>query len=258
MMNEGGILYAMTYRQLKRYFRAKSRLIGTIINPLIFFLFLGMGWSFSLRGGISKQLFGGIDYLAFLAPGITVMTIFTSSLIGGISVIWDREFGFLKEVLVAPASRTYAILGRALGDSLTSVLQGAIVLAMMYFMVPGLKLEGSLPVLVLGLVTALTFNGLGIAIASKMRSPEGFQLIMSLITLPLIFLSGAFYPIDKLPSLARVIFYINPLTFAVDATRYYLTGINSIPLIADVMILLILCAAFLAISIRIFERSTIE
>ncbi len=257
-MNEGGILYAMAYRQLKRYFRAKSRLIGTIVNPLIFFLFLGMGWSFSLRGGLSKQLFGGLDYLAFLAPGITIMTVFTSSLVGGISVIWDKEFGFLKEVLVAPASRTYAIIGRAFGDSLTSILQGAIVLSMMYLLVPGLKLEGSLPALALGLVTALTFNGLGIAIASKMRSPEGFQLVMSLITLPLIFLSGAFYPIDRLPSAAKIIFYINPLTFAVDSTRYFLTGVNSIPLIADISILIVLCIGFLAISVRIFERSTIE
>ncbi len=257
-MNEGKVLYAMAYRQLKRYFRAKSRLLGTLINPLIFFLFFGMGWSAALRGSMARQLFGGIDYLSFLAPGIVVMAIFTASLVGGISVIWDREFGFLKEVLVAPASRTYAILGRALGDSLTSVLQGLIILIPLYFVAPALKLEGLVPTLVVGLVTALTFNGIGIAIASKMRSPEGFQLVMSLLTLPLIFLSGAFYPIDNLPQYIRVIFYVNPLTFAVDSSRYLLTGKGSLNLFLDLIVLLSLSSIFLMASIRTFKGSTID
>ncbi len=257
-MNEGKILYAMAYRQLKRYFRAKSRLLGTLINPLIFFLFFGMGWSATLRGSMARQLFGGTDYLSFLAPGIVMMAVFTASLVGGISVIWDREFGFLKEVLVAPASRTYAILGRALGDSLTSVLQGLIILVPLYFVAPALKLEGLFPTLVVGFVTALTFNSLGIAIASKMRSPEGFQLIMSLVTLPLIFLSGAFYPIDNLPQYAKAIFYINPLTFAVDLSRYLLTGRSSLNTVLDIVVLLSLSLAFLVLSIHIFKESTID
>jgi ABC-2 type transport system permease protein len=135
-MNERNIVYAMLYRQLRRYFRARSRVLGTIINPLMFFLFLGMGFSASMRG-MSAVI--GIDYLAFLAPGIAVMTAFSSSFIGGISVIWDKEFGFLKEVLVAPASRTYAILGRALGDSITSVIQSFLIIILMYAIVPSLK-----------------------------------------------------------------------------------------------------------------------
>ncbi len=193
-MNESRVVYAMAYRQLRRYFRAKSRLLGTLINPLMFFLFFGLGWSATLRGSMARQLFGGMDYLSFLAPGIVMMAVFTASLIGGISVIWDREFGFLKEVLVAPASRGYAIAGRALGDSITSVLLGLIILLPLYLIVPDLRLAGLLPTLLVSFVTAMTFNSLGIAMASKMRSPEGFQLIMNLVTLPLIFLSGAFYP----------------------------------------------------------------
>ncbi len=257
-MNEGRIVYAMTYRQLRRYFRARSRLIGTLINPLTFFLFFGVGWSASLKGSMARQLFEGLDYLTFLAPGIVMMAVFTASLVGGISVIWDREFGFLKEVLVAPASRTYAILGRALGDSLSSVLQGIIILLPLYLMVPALKISGLLPMIVVAFVTAMTFNSLGIAIASKMRSPEGFQLIMNLVTLPLIFLSGAFYPIDNLPEYAKVLFYVNPLTFSVDLSRYLLTGKGSMNPVVDLAVLAILSLIFLIISIRIFEGSTID
>lgn len=253
-MNEGKILYAMLYRQVKRYFRARSRLLGTIVNPLMFFLFLGMGFSASMRG-LSANL--GVDYLAFLAPGIVVMTTFTSSFIGGISVIWDREFGFLKEVLVAPASRTYAIIGRALGDSLTSTLQAALISLLIYAVAP-LSLVGILPALAICFLTSLAFNNLGIAIASRMRSPEGFQLIANIFTFPLIFLSGAFYPIDNLPSFVRPLFYLNPLTYSVDLTRYLMVGMSSIPPLIDLGFLILMASLLSAVSARLFNRSTLD
>ncbi len=257
-MNELKIVYAMMYRQLRRYLRARSRLAGTLINPLMFFIFFGVGWSASLRGAVAKQMFEGLDYLTFLAPGIVMMAVFTASLVGGISVIWDREFGFLKEVLVAPASRTYAIVGRALGDSISSVLQGLMILLLLYILVPSLRLEGLPFTVVVAFITAMTFNGLGIAIASKMRSPEGFQLIMNLVTLPLIFLSGAFYPIENLPEYAKLIFYVNPLTFSVDLTRHLLTGRGSLNPFVDLIILVALSFAFLGFSVRVFKESTID
>jgi len=254
-MNERNIVYAMLYRQLRRYFRARSRVLGTIINPLMFFLFLGMGFSASMRG-MSAAI--GVDYLAFLAPGIAVMTTFSSSFIGGISVIWDKEFGFLKEVLVAPASRTYAILGRALGDSITSVLQSFLIMMLMYAIVPSLRVGGLLLALGTCFITSLMFNSLGIAIASKMRSPEGFQLIANVLIFPLIFLSGAFYPIDNLPAVVKPIFYINPLTYSVDLTRYFMVGISSLPVYTDLSVLLLLTAIFTFISARVFNRSTLD
>ena len=254
-MNERNIVYAMLYRQLRRYFRAKSRVIGTIINPLMFFLFLGMGFSASMRG-MSAAI--GVDYLAFLAPGIAVMTTFTASFIGGISVIWDREFGFLKEVLVAPASRTYAILGRALGDSITSVIQTFLIMILVYAIVPSLKIGGILFALGACFITSLMFNSLGIAIASKMRSPEGFQLIANVLIFPLIFLSGAFYPIDNLPAVVKPIFYINPLTYSVDLTRYFMVGISSLPLYLDLSVLLLLTAIFTFLSAKAFNRTTLD
>jgi len=257
-MNERNIVYAMLYRQLKRYFRARSRVLGTIINPLMFFIFLGMGFSASLRGMSAAMANKGVDYLAFLAPGIAVMTAFSSSFIGGISVIWDKEFGFLKEVLVAPASRTYAIIGRALGDSITSALQSLLIMAFIYLIVPSLRIEGIPFAIAISFITSLMFNSLGIAIASRMRSPEGFQLIVNFLIFPLIFLSGAFYPIDNLPDLVKPLFYANPLTYSVDLTRYFMTGVSSLPIYVSLSTLLLLTALFMFLSASVFNRSTID
>jgi len=257
-MNERNIVYAMLYRQLKRYFRARSRVLGTIINPLMFFIFLGMGFSASLRGMSAAMATKGVDYLAFLAPGIAVMTAFSSSFIGGISVIWDREFGFLKEVLVAPASRTYAIIGRALGDSITSALQSLLIMAFIYLIVPSLRIESIPFAIAISFITSLMFNSLGIAIASRMRSPEGFQLIVNFLIFPLIFLSGAFYPIDNLPDLVKPLFYANPLTYSVDLTRYFMTGVSSLPIYVSLSTLLLLTALFMFLSASVFNRSTID
>ncbi len=253
-MNEGKIVYAMIYRQVKRYFRARSRVVGTIVNPLMFFLFLGMGFSASMRG-ISASL--GVDYLAFLAPGIVAMTTFTASFIGGISVIFDREFGFLKEVLVAPASRSYVIIGRSLGDSFTSTLQALLIMFLIYAILP-LRLAGLLPSLAVCFLTSLTFNNLGIAIASRMRSPEGFQLFANLLMLPLIFLSGAFYPISNLHQAVRPLFYLNPLTYSVDLMRYLMVGMSSIPPALDSLVLLAMASSLSLASAKLFNRSTLD
>ncbi|MDW8035372.1 MAG: ABC transporter permease [Candidatus Korarchaeum sp.] len=244
----------MLYREVKRYFRAKSRVIGTLVNPLMFFLFLGMGFSASMRG-LSASL--GVDYLVFLAPGMVVMTVFTSSFMGGISVIWDREFGFLKEVLVAPASRVYAIIGRSIGVSLTSTLQALLITLLIYAVVP-LDLAGLLPSLAVCFLTSLAFNNLGIAMASRMRSPEGFHLISNLLIFPLIFTSGAFYPISNLPQVVRPLFYLNPLTYSVDLTRYFMVGISSIPPIVGTFTLLVMTFVLSLASTRLFNRSTLE
>lgn len=257
-MNELSIVYVMAYRQLRRYVRARSRLVGTIINPIIFLIFFGMGWSALFRGGMAKQIFYGLDYVSYLAPGIYMMTIFTASFIGGISVIWDREFGFLKEILVAPASRTYAILGRTLGDSFTCILQGLIILIPIYFLAPGLKLEGLIPVSLIGFVVAIAFNSLGIAIASKINSMEGFQLIINLIMWPLIFLSGAFYPIQGFPDWIKFFIYLNPMTYGVSLSRGLLTGVATIDIFESIAGLSLLCIVFLLIGVYLFKKTSIE
>ena len=257
-MNRLNIFYAMFYRQLRRFIRATSRLAGTLINPIIFLVFFGLGWSTLFRGNIARMLFYGLDYLSYLAPGIYMMTLFTSGFIGGVSVLWDKEFGFLKEILVAPASRVYGILGRALGDSVANIIQGLIILIPMYALAPSLDIYGLAPALAIGFLIALTFNSIGIVIASRMNSMEGFHLIINLIMWPIVFLSGAFFPYDNLPEWMKAIVYINPLTYGVDASRYFLTGVSKMDLATDIIALLITSAAFISLAAYIFEKTTID
>jgi len=245
----------MAYRQIRRFMRAKSRMAGMIINPVVWLVFFGMGWSGVFR---NSTFFGGIDYLTYLAPGIFAMTVFNQSFISGISVIWDREFGFLKEVLVAPASRKETIAGRIFGDSAVATLQGAIIL-LLTLSIARINVYGILPSLAIGFLLAISFSSFGVSIATRMRSMEGFQMIMALVMLPLIFLSGAIYPIAFMPVWMKVLAYVNPLTYAVESARVLLTGVEGLfPLHESIAILFCLSAAMLLVAMVLFERSTVE
>ena len=226
-----------------------------IINPLVWLAFFGIGWSRAFR---DTSIFGGIDYLTYLSPGIFAMTVFNQSFVSGISVIWDREFGFLKEVLVAPASRKETIAGRIFGDSAVATLQGAIILSLTLF-IAKIDIFGVIPALGVGFLLAVAFSSFGVSIAARMRSMEGFQMIMALVMLPLIFLSGAIYPIYFMPSWMKVLALVNPLTYAVEASRVLLTGVSGIfPLHQSLLILLVLTAVMLYTAMVSFERSTVE
>ncbi len=245
----------MVYRQVKRFMRAKSRVAGMILNPIVWLVFFGMGWSGVFR---SSSVFGGVSYLTYLAPGLFAMTVFNLSFISGLSVIWDREFGFLKEVLVAPASRKETIAGRIVGDSIVATSQGLVILALT-FLIADLKVEG-LPIAIsVGFLMAMAFSGFGVGIATRMESMEGFQIIMSLLMLPLIFLSGAIYPIQTMPEWMKVLAYINPLTYAVDAARQSLTNVSGIfSLSTDIAVLVVLVGVFLGVAMMLFEGATME
>ncbi|WP_202319450.1 ABC transporter permease [Archaeoglobus neptunius] len=248
-------LFVMIYRQLRRFTRAKSRVAGMIINPLVWFIFFGVGWSGVFR---DTRMFGGVDYLTYLAPGIFAMTVFNQSFISGISVIWDREFGFLKEVLVAPASRKETIAGRIIGDSVVATLQGFVILILTIFLAK-IRLAGVLPALFIGFLLSIAFSSFGVSVATRMRSMEGFQMIMAVLMLPLIFLSGAIYPISAMPWWMKFMAYINPLTYAVDGARVFLTGVRGIfPVIHDVILIALISSALLGVAMLLFERSTIE
>jgi ABC-2 type transport system permease protein len=245
----------MVYRQIKRFSRAKSRVVGMVVNPLIWLIFFGVGWS-----GVFKdvRVFGGVNYLTYLAPGIFAMTIFNQSFISGVSVIWDREFGFLKEVLVAPASRKETISGRIVGDSIVATVQGAIIL-FLTLLITEVRIPGILPTLGVGLLLAVAFSSFGVCLATRIQSMEGFQMIMAVLMLPIIFLSGAIYPINAMPWWMKLLAYINPLTYAVDGARSMLTDVDGVfPLSTDLSILGFLALAFLGIAMFAFERSTLE
>jgi ABC-2 type transport system permease protein len=251
-------LITMVYRQVKRFVNARSRLVMSIVQPIIWFVFFGMGWSraFSFPG--ARQMFGGLDYLSYLASGMVAMTILTGSFMSGLSVIWDKQFGFLKETLVAPASRKEVIIGRALGDSLVVVFQSLVILTLMFFLAPGLNPYGVVPAVLYGLMLALGFASIGIALSTKLSSMEGFQMIVNLITMPLLFLSGIFYPINTMPDWMKILAYLDPATYAVDGMRYWLTGVSSIDPALDIGLLTVLTVIFLVFAARVFEEATIE
>ncbi|MBP1912707.1 ABC transporter permease [Thermococcus stetteri] len=252
-------LTTMAYRQLKRFTRARSRVVGMIVNPLIWLIFFGLGWSKVFDNPMARVIFGGVDYLTFLAPGIFAMTVFNMSFIAGVSVIWDKQFGFLKEVLVAPSSRRGSILGRIIGDSLVTLAQGAIILVLTYPLAESLKLGGFLPALGVGFLLAMAFSGFGVSLALKMESMEGFQMVMMVLMLPLIFLSGAIYPIDTMPGWMKALAYVNPLTYAVDGARHFLVGasVAKFSLGVDLGVLAVLAAILVGLAVVEFERATI-
>ena len=249
---------SMVYRQIKRFWRGKSRVIGAIINPLIWLVFFGLGWSKVFDSPMAKQIFGGIDYISFLAPGLMTMGLFTASFISGVTVIWDKQFGFLKETLVAPASRKSIIAGRIVGDAFISLIQGFIILLFTFPLAKSLKISGFAPVLLVGFILSIAISSLGVSLSLKMASMEGFQMIMMVVMMPLIFLSGAIYPIDTMPKWMQYVAHVNPLTYAVDASRNLLLGISKFSLLLDFSVLSIIALVFLATAMLLFERATIE
>ncbi|KAA0008830.1 MAG: ABC transporter [Thermoplasmata archaeon] len=248
----------MVYRQIKRFIRARSRVLGTIFMPLIWLIFFGLGWSKAFDFPYAKMIFGGVDYLSFLVPGVFAMSIFTGSLMSGISVLWDKQFGFLKELLVAPSSRKAGIAGRVIGDSLVIALQGLIILVFSLIIATNIRITGIVPAILTGIILSIAFSSIGISMALKMGSQEGFQLIMNFLLMPLLFLSGAFYPIDTMPDWMKYLAYIDPLTYAVDASRYFLIGFSKFSIFFDMVALAGLATVFLLVAMFLFERATIE
>jgi len=248
---------AMFYRQLRRFTRAKSRVIGSLLNPLVWLVFFGIGWSRAFDFPAAREIFGGVDYLTYLIPGVVSMTVFSGSFISGVTVIWDKQFGFLKETLVAPTSRSEAILGRIMGDSITALIQGVLIMVLSLFLV-SLNPFGMIPVIFTSFILAVAFASVGISLGLKINSQEGFHLIFGLLMQPLIFLSGAFYPIDAMPTWMKILAYINPLTYAVDSSSYFLAGFSRFPIMLDVSILIVLSVFLVVLAMYTFEKAVIE
>jgi len=244
-------IYVMWLREMKKYVRAKSRIIGTLIIPLLFLVFLGVGLGDLIGGGL-----GGMDYRSFLVPGIVGMSMIFSSTFSGISVLWDRQFGFLKEIMVAPVSRVTIVLGRIAGGSTTSIIQGILVLiislALGFASVSALSFVISIVFMIL---ISMTFIGFGLVLASKMRDMQGFGFIMNLIIFPLFFLSGALFPIQNMPGWLAAVSYIDPLTYGVDGLRGAMIGISMFPLLLDVAVLMGFSAVMIILGSYFFNKS---
>ena len=243
-------IYVMWLRQMKRFIRSKSRLVSSIVQPLFFLFILGSGFRVAIFEGVD-------DYLSFLSPGIIAMAILFSSIFTGISVLWDKQFGFLQEVLVAPISRISIIIGRTLGGATVSLIQGSIIL--LISLILGVQISGFIGLiytLLFMILIAFTSVGFGLVIASKMEDFQGFQLIMSLVIMPLLFLSSAFFPVTSNPSM-RIIAQFNPLFYMVDGLRGSLivgaTTVNS-PLL-NLIIVVIICIFMMSLGSYFFSKT---
>lgn len=225
-------IYIMRLRQIKRYRRSKARIVWSLGQPLLFLVALWFG-----LGPMYQKAWGG-NYIEFLAPGIIAMSILFTAMFNGIEVIWDRQFGFLKETLVAPVSRYKIMIGRTLGGASVASLQWIIVffISMLVWFRPDNR---SMVIIAFGFMflIAILFTALGTAIASRLQDMQGFQLIMNFIIMPVFFLSGALFPLDGAPKIIGYIMNFNPLTYWVDAVRWSLIGVSHFGLWMDLLVL---------------------
>jgi len=242
-------IYIIWLREIKKYMRSKSRIIGGLGMPLLFLLVLGFGFN-------SLHVMKNGNYLLFIFPGIIAMTILMSSMFSGISVIWDKQFGFMKEMLVAPVSRTKIMIGKTLGGATTSIIQGFLIfLIALLIGIRVINFTGFLIAAAFMALIGISYTAMGVAFASRMEDMQAFPLIMNFVTMPMFFLSGAIFPLQGIPPLLKFLAYIDPLTYGVDALRYGLVGISEIPLWIDFMVLSAFCAAMIVIGAYLFNRT---
>ena len=243
------IIYILWLRQIKRYLRSKSRIVGSLGQPLLFLVALGFGF-----GPIYAKAGGG-NYLQFLAPGVICMSILFTSIFSGIEIIWDRQFGYLKETLVAPVSRIYIMIGRTLGGATVAMIQGLIVFILTFFV--GFR-PVSLILLPVAFFTmfsvALFFTALGTAIGSRLDDMQGFQIIINFLVMPLFFLSGALFPVEGLPQALEVVTRLDPLSYGVDAMRGTLSGVSHFGIGFDLIVLSILVLIVTFIGAKMFSK----
>jgi ABC-2 type transport system permease protein len=241
---------AIARREIIRFLRAKSRIVGSVAMPLIWFCAfgLGLGSAFGIR-------YGEMGYAEFLAPGIIAMTVLFASTFSGMSIIVDKEFGILKELLVAPISRTSLVFGKVFGGMATSLIR-AVLITLLFCMI--LEISMSIPeycgMLAVICLISFGFGALAIAIATLMESMEGFGLIVELVVMPIFFLSGAFFPIERLPGWLSMVVAVNPLTYGVDGLRIIMFGAGSFSILHDLCMLIFFDAVMVAFAAYLFGK----
>lgn len=216
--------WVVAYRELLRFVNERSRLFSSFFQPVLFLVIFGAGF-----GNVIGSLAPGVDFVKFMYPGIIAMGVLTSSLFAGVSVVWDREFGFLREILVAPLARTGIVLGKAIGAAVVALLQVLLLLVIAPIVGVGLSLELVLRLVPVVVILSMSLSGLGILIASFMRSQQGFQLLIQVLIFPLIFLAGVFFPVEGAPDWLQILSKLNPMTYGVDAIRQIFLGPPATP-----------------------------
>jgi ABC-2 type transport system permease protein len=244
-----GAIYILWLRELKRYVRSRVQIAVSLGQPCLYLLALGFG-----LGPVFKQAGQG-SYLQFMAPGVVGMTVLFSSVFSGIAMLWDRQFGFLKETLVAPVSRMQIMVGRTLGGATVAILQGTLILVIC--LVAGFRPHSwiAIPAAFLFVVlVAVVFAALGMGIGSVLKDMQGFQLVMNFLVLPIFFLSGALFPLKGLPAAMALITRVDPLTYGVDGLRGVLVQSWQFGGALDVAVLVGIAAVFLSMGAYLFSK----
>jgi ABC-2 type transport system permease protein len=244
-----GAIYILWLRELKRYVRSRVQIVVSLGQPCLYLVALGFGF-----GPVFKQAGHG-SYLQFMAPGVIGMTVLFSSVFSGIAMLWDRQFGFLKETLVAPVSRLQIMVGRTLGGATVAIIQGVLILVIC--LIAGFRPQSwtALPFAFLFVVLiAVVFAALGTGIGSVLEDMQGFQLVMNFLVLPIFFLSGALYPLTNLPTAMAVIVRLDPLTYGVDGLRGALVNTWQFSPALDLSVLAAIAIVFLGSGAYLFSK----
>jgi ABC-2 type transport system permease protein len=242
-------IYILWLREVKKYSRSRVQIIASLGQPLLYLLVLGFGL------GPVFQKAGGGSYLQFMAPGIVGMAVLFTSVFSGIALLWDRQFGFLKETLVAPVPRIYVMIGRTLGGATVAMLQGTLIVVVCL-------IAGFRPVSLIGIplgftfmaLIAIVFAALGTSIGSSLQDMQGFQLIMNFLVLPIFFLSGALFPLNNLPKALGFVTKLDPLSYGVDGLRATLIGASHFGAIVDAVVLAVVAVGLLCLGAWRFSK----
>jgi ABC-2 type transport system permease protein len=242
-------IYILWLRELKRYFRSRVQMLVSLGQPSLYLIALGFGF-----GPVFERAGNG-SYLQFMSPGVIGMTVLFSSVFSGVAMLWDRQFGFLKETLVAPVPRIYIMLGRTLGGATVATIQGLLILVVC--LIAGFRPQHWLAIpasLAFVALVAVVFAALGTNIGSVIKDMQGFQVIMNFLVMPIFFLSGALYPLSHLPKAMTIVTHLDPLAYGVDGLRGTLIGAWHFSFGLDVTLLVGLAAVFLASGAYLFSR----
>jgi ABC-2 type transport system permease protein len=244
-----GVIYILWLREVKRYVRSRPQILASLGQPLLYLLVLGFG-----LGPVFQRAGEGV-YLQFIAPGVIGMATLFTSIYSGIGLLWDRQFGFLKETLVAPVPRLHIMLGRTLGGATVAMMQGTLVLIVC--LLAGFRPESIVAVpfalLFLALI-AVVFTGLGTAIGSALRDMQGFQFVMNFLVMPIFFLSGAIFPLANLPPALAAATSVDPLSYGIDGLRGALIGQWHFGAAVDLAVLGTVASCFVVLGAWSFSR----
>lgn len=243
------VIYILWWRQLIHYWRSKPRVFGSLAQPLLFLFALGFGF------GATFEKAGNGNYIQFLAPGIIAMAILFNAMFSGIDIIWDRQFGFLKETLVAPVTRTQIVIGRTLGGATVAMIQGLVIGA--FCLLAGFRIADPtvLPLtLFFMFLIAVLFTAIGTVVGSALQDLQAFPLIMNFVMMPLFFLSGALFPVTNLPSALGILIKLNPASYGVDGLRGALVQSFVFGIGTDIAVLSIVATLLLLLGSYTFSK----